>query len=108
MDNSIFTFGDIVSATIRVNNNGNASCSADITAEVVIQSGRVTGLQNGTAVMKDHANAVCTFSQNSSGLLNANFNGFNSVEEQTQAHHEIYNFISAVKASTPEISVSND
>lgn len=67
------TVGEIVRATVRVNNLNDASRTRDISAEVEINGTHVTNIQNGIVREKDGQAQTAGFSQYGGSQLNMTF-----------------------------------
>ncbi|MCM1072167.1 MAG: hypothetical protein NC391_11115 [Alistipes timonensis] len=90
----------LVEATVRVSNADDAGREYDMTADVRVSGGRVTGVANGTVRPSDAAGAEAgTFSQWEGGRMAAEFPYGASAEEKLGMLEAMEGFIADCKAS---------
>lgn len=79
------TVGEMVRATVRVNNLNDAARTRDISAEVEINGTQVTNIQNGIVREKDSQTQTAGFSQYANSQLNMSFMRENNREDEMNA-----------------------
>lgn len=93
------TAGELISATVKYNNNDDANRAFNIEAEVSINNGTVTNFNSGVVRRKNEENGanVATFGSWSDNQLNVDFQNLSTREESLQILTAIYDFRTDVK-----------
>lgn len=107
MEKTNVAFRDVVTATIHADNSADTERTADISADAVVQGGRVTNLQNGVCTDIADPSRQTQFSWGDNYLSCTHY-GYPDTDAILAATRMVSDFVSAASALVPAIASTGE